>query len=240
MVGKMGTGSITFWSMIHAWRTIARTNEEKIVARIEDARVMCSFSVSETEEFHKIFMERTEQTDGKEEAEVPATQSSREERGNARRRSMPDLYTATPKDMQETTRQMLDAVKSSEGVERRLTLQQILGTNEVLVSFHDFKQVLGLLHLKLGPKDVHLLEQKMYTLTGDKEGALDFPNFLRIMRWMLDTDFAHLNNVAALIAKSVEKTTSPTIKVASADEQQEGLLHEVPKARELLSRRASV
>jgi Ca2+-binding EF-hand superfamily protein len=235
MVGKVGTGSITFWSMIHAWRMITRTNEEKTVARFEDARAMCNFSVAEAEEFRKIFTEKTQPVDSEERVEAPAP----EERSNSRRRSMPDLYTATPKDMQETTRQMLDTAKTSDAVKHRLTPQQVIGTNEALMSFHDLKQILGLLHLKLGPKHVYLLEQEMYTLTGDNEGALDFPNFLRIMRWMLDTDFAHLNNAAATVAKTVEKTVTAT-KAASVDEKQEGLLAETPKAGKLLGRRASV
>lgn len=243
-VGKMGANTITFWTMIHAYRMITRENEHKRITRQEEARVACGFSVAEKEEFEKIFTEKQKQyTDEANKVDDDGSLQDVETAGKdvsqGRRRSMPDLYSSGVTNMQETTKEMLTTAKDAEHA-KGPSLKIVLGTEEVLLNYTDFKKVLGLLKVKLGPGHVHALQQNMERLTGDAEGSLDFPNFLRMMRWMLDTNFAHLNDLAATAAKlaPIEKPSiEPDFPPSDFSPQ---VTPESTKGAKLLGRRMSI
>merc|ERR1719482_2666222 len=197
--------------MIHAYRIIARQNEDRRITRNEEARVACGFSVAEKEEFEKIFFEKQKQytNEANHVDDEISVEKAQQDVQPGRRRSLPDLYSSGVTNMQETTKEMLTTAKDAEQSKGQdlPDLKIVVGTEEVLLAYVDFKKVLGLLKVKLGPGHNHALQQEMWKLTGDTDGSLDFPGFLRMMRWMLDTNFAHLNELAATAAR-----TAPTEK----------------------------
>merc|ERR1719440_604459 len=62
-----------------------------------------------------------------------------------------------------------------------------------LLEFDGLKALLGHLKVRIGPLHLSNLQAKLENLTGSSEGPIDIVNFLRLMRWMLDTNFANLN-----------------------------------------------
>merc|ERR1719253_1458783 len=128
-VGQMGTFTMTFWGMIHAWRLIARESETKKFDRQEEARAACAFSTAEVDEFQKVFFERTKLKEAEEEEDTQETmQQQNMLESEGRRRSMPDLYCSGPKQMQAITREMLNTAKDTVKVENAMTLTSVLGT----------------------------------------------------------------------------------------------------------------
>jgi len=90
-----------------------------------------------------------------------------------------------------------------------LTFDAVIGLEQPKLDFQDFKGVLGLLKMKLSPAHTESLGKQMFEVTGGSKGSLDFPSFLRMMRWMIDTNFAHLNELTATAAKSVGLAAAP-------------------------------
>jgi calmodulin len=239
-VGEIGSSSVTFWTMVHAWRMIARKNESKKIDRQEEARVASNFSVTEVEEFQAVFSKwakKDTQDHTEEEAkQVAVTQP--------RRRSMPDLYSASGKGMQENTREMLSSVRNAGEKPDIVNLQTILGISNVneQLEFQGLKNLLGSLKVKVSPADLRVLEKEMQTLTGSPDGVLDLANFLCIMRWLLDNNFGHLNDCAAAAAKTAPDRS---VEIAAAKSQGVPKDMKVPEAADgargarLLGRRAS-
>jgi len=193
-VGELGTCSITFWAMVHTWRIIARHNESGNVARLEKTRLACSFSLSEVEEFQKVYSQHVKQepdTDSDSDTDEPVL-VQRPRRGAA---SMPNLDCGV-------RRKLITAINASPELDT--TLEAILGMNPVeeMLNFESLRKLLGHLHLRLSPVTSDSLGKEVLALTGSPEGSLDFANFLFMMRWMLDTDFAHLNDTVAKNAVS--------------------------------------
>merc|ERR1719482_1370143 len=102
--------------MIHAYRIIARQNEDRRFNRQEEARVACGFSVAEKEEFEKIFFEKQRQytEEAKNMDDNFSIEKAEQDVSPGRRRSMPDLYSPGVTNMQETTEEMLTAAKDTE------------------------------------------------------------------------------------------------------------------------------
>jgi len=198
-VGEFGGFSATFWVMVHAWRLIARENESKCVARLDTARETTGFAVSEVTEFQEIFNDRI-----KREREGD-TAAPAEEVNQGRRRSMPELQGSAPQMAQDTAGKQ----------EQVATLESIIGLNHAneQLPFEGLKKLLGHLKLKLSPKNAHALHEQLQTITGDDEGngMIDIAGFLYLMRWMLETNFANLNDKNANTAKSA---TSPSASEA--------------------------
>jgi len=247
-IGMMGAHSVTFWVMVHVWRMIARDNECKNVARLEEARIASNFSVAEVEEFQKVFSDRISQRCKEESGEESEEEEEEAPVQPARRRSMADLYADSNVSLQSSTVQMLNTAKS-EGKVRKSddqSIQAILGISNAteMLDFQGFKGLLGHLKIRMGPAHVEQLEIEMEDLTGDPEGVLDFVNFLRVMRWMMDTNFAHLNDNTAATAKA-----APAVKAAvvrddddgfGSDDDEEPISPHNSRGSKLLGRRASV
>jgi len=205
-VGNFGNFSATFWVMVQVWRIVARDNECKNIARVDEARAAASFSAADVDEFQKVFSNWVKHGPGQNE---PTTTNRwgriREavmEQG--RRRSVPDIS--------EAGTQELDEMTGTDLPSKDISLESILGISTVneQLAFADLKNLLGGLKLKLSPTSSWTLHEKVQQLTGgDYEGALDLANFLYLMRWMLDTNFANLNNRTASVAKSLV-AMSPT------------------------------
>jgi len=186
-VGEFGTSSATFCTMVHAWRIIARSNEPENVARVEKTRLACSLSLSEVEEFQKVYAQHVKQpldpdSDSDSDAEEPEEALASSSGCKANRR--------------------LNAARNA-CPEPDTILEGILGMNPIneMLNFENFKKLLGNVSLEMGKAAADSLEKEMLALTGSTEGPLDFANFLSMMKWMLDTDFAHLNHLAATAAK---------------------------------------
>jgi len=196
-VGEEGSTSVTFWTMVHAWRLTARRNECKKVDRQEQARVDSGFSVAEVEQFQEVFSLWAKQDPEHRDEEPIKVDHEFDPSTQPRRKSIPDLYSSGS--MCKTTIEMLSNAKV-DGHQHLPELKTILGggsNNGEELCFQGLKNLLGHLHLKLSPTHVEELDREMVKLTGDEHGSIDFANFLVIMRWMMDTNFAHLNDLTA-------------------------------------------
>jgi hypothetical protein len=200
-VGPMGVLSVPWWVMVHAWRIIARTNERMRVTRLEAAREATKFSVNEVIEFQEIFKIFRELGG----ASAPVQNVNVNE---GRRRSMPELNNVDPESLKEP-----DATQ-----EEPLSLEKILNlknTSEQL-PFASLKMLLGHLKLKLSAANASALYAQFEAITkkeesedSEEETFIDIPGFLYLMRWMLDTNFANINDISATVAKSAPAVAAP-------------------------------
>lgn len=185
----------------------------------------------ETDEFQKIFDDSIAARKATEEEATPEKLKLRAEEDMppkskrcqpvfGRRSSMPDLSSTTPAlslsrpgpvqqqdkhqsgkgsgDNKEST--TLAAMWQHESPD--LTLDAVISLEQPTMELQDLKKLLGRLKMKLSSSHAETLERQMFELTGDCHGSLDFANFLRTMRWMMDTNFAHLSELTAAVAKT--------------------------------------
>lgn len=190
-VGEFGSFSTTFFVMVHACRLIARDNESRQIQRLDEARTATNFSVAEMEDFKKIFAQWVK-------SGAPKALPVSHERGRfGRRNSLPDLQVSK---IELDTEGDGDTCGSN-GEELSLESIVALGSAAEHLPFHGLKGLLGHLKLKLSASNSWSLENKVLELTGSREGALDIANFIYLMRWMLDINFASVNEKAAFVAK---------------------------------------
>merc|ERR1719199_1080468 len=121
--------------MIHTWRMIARKNEVKNIARLEDARVNSNFTAAEVAEFQQIFSMFISKSGNDGDNARDREQAPPPESTPMRRMSVPNLYSAAPKDLGQSTREMLTSVKEGqqEGGPQKSTksLEALLGIDNV-------------------------------------------------------------------------------------------------------------
>lgn len=232
-VGEFGTFTATFLVMVHTWRMIARRIERKKLARLDEARAGSGFSLSEVEEFQKVFSTWLKRGSMKEEPSEPAPSSW------GRRQSAPDMRASAPQD----TVHRVSVTETGGVQERVLSLETILGLSKVneQLTFEDLKKLLGHLKLKLSPSHSFSLQGKLRDITGDTQGSLDIADFLYLMKWMLDSNFASINEKAAHVAKSAACSASiPGPETSSDAEVDDQCRIESPQKASALRRRASV
>jgi len=90
-----------------------------------------------------------------------------------------------------------------------VTLKDLLNGNVNLIRATK-KSIQVILSRKLGMRfnaeNREQLEQKVLEISPKQEDSLDFADFLRLMRWILDTNFANINDIANTITEEVTKS----------------------------------
>lgn len=183
-IGEEGSGMITFCVMVHAWRLVARENEGKRLAEMDEAKNKSRFSKAEVDEFRQIFTTYVKKSVEPMEVETLAVATV-----EARRRSVPELSSVH--------------IRGESSEPNSLTLESVLGidNNRDMLTLEALKPLLSHLKLRLSPKLQWTLEAKVEEISNDEQCKLSFPDFLYLMRWMLDTDFAGLNEITAAVVK---------------------------------------
>jgi Ca2+-binding EF-hand superfamily protein len=211
-VGDFNSFSATFWVMVHTWRGIARQNECKRIDRLEEARIATSFSLTEVEEFREVFASYVKRS--------KTSQSTAESQPvlSGRRSSLPDLRHPDPQDSDADGMWSSEADEGNLEEDQPVSLDIILGLSRIgeHMAVEDLKKLLASLHLKFSSKCMWTLEMKVESLTGSRAGGLDMANFLYVMRWMMDTNFAHVNELTAFAASRKLGQSSPQSDVATS------------------------
>lgn len=229
-----GSRKASFLLMLHVWRLIARENEGGYLERMDRARAESRFSKAEIDEFQQIFMSclrSKKKSSPTEAAEAQPTVSSE----SSRRKSVPDLRQGSKQRSQ-------PAGADDEPSEPPLTLESILGLDQSKdqLSFGGLKRLLNSLTVKLAPKMAFTLQEKVSEITGKDQCSIDFPDFLRLMRWMIDTDFAGINEVTAQVVKSYKGSISSLLSTSQPAAQHKSPAATPRKPSRSTARRQSV
>jgi len=182
-VGPMGETSMTLWALLHLLRLVVSWGESKYLEHEEEAMDSTGFLRSELQEFRSIF-ESWVRRDTSNRAPASPVKSDN------RRNSMPligeDLNKSTPSPTAYTG-----------GSEKPAELTDLLGADERegRLPIEALEMLLHSIGLSLDSRQEQLLRNRAAQVVAAKDGhTLDFADFLVIMRWMLDTNFADIND----------------------------------------------
>jgi len=216
-VGRPSSPRLTFWPLVHLLRALLVMGEKNTLLREDQAVVETAFERREVADFRDIFLEcgmwavyGDASFDSPEDA--PPTSAgispksfNRKSRMLIRRASLSDMPTK-PQDLS----RVHDWGSQAE-VENQpnATLKDLLNGNVNLIRATK-KSIQVILSRKLGMRfnaeNREQLEQKVLEISPKQEDSLDFADFLRLMRWILDTNFANINDIANTITEEVTKS----------------------------------
>lgn len=235
-VGEFGSFSVTFGVMLQAWRGIARENECKKIARLNEARVASAFSVSEVEDFQNVFSNCIK-------SRFAETGDHDEGHGGRGRWRSKDSRQSTESMSRQVSQASKQATSRSGSKQLRegASLEAILSIIDDRLTFEELMYLLHTMHVGLSPAHSLTLQAQLQKLTGDTHGSVDIANFLYLMRWMLATNFAHLNDRTASVANSMTRQTpgSSQKKGFEIEEEARSISKESHRKRQLHARRVS-
>eukprot|EP00747_Dinoflagellata_sp_TGD_P146893 gnl/TRDRNA2_/TRDRNA2_176743_c0_seq2.p1 gnl/TRDRNA2_/TRDRNA2_176743_c0~~gnl/TRDRNA2_/TRDRNA2_176743_c0_seq2.p1 ORF type:complete len:479 (-),score=77.54 gnl/TRDRNA2_/TRDRNA2_176743_c0_seq2:685-2070(-) len=216
-----GDQSTTFLDLLYLLREMIRSGEETRCRREEQAIAETRFSIAEVSEFRKVFIEWTERAtdqnglrsaseeglalvhESGRRSSAPEISAARTQGASAtvpsapakkvssRRCSMPELGAAAS----EATDAPVQAQSGSSSIEvSTATLMQgkvsRMGLDGVIC-------LLAFLGVPISGKGHEELVNKVNSLNEADPRGLDFPDFLRLMHWLLDCNFCGINSAAA-------------------------------------------
>eukprot|EP00927_Polykrikos_kofoidii_P023510 TRINITY_DN21640_c0_g1_i1.p1 TRINITY_DN21640_c0_g1~~TRINITY_DN21640_c0_g1_i1.p1 ORF type:complete len:1179 (+),score=231.43 TRINITY_DN21640_c0_g1_i1:278-3538(+) len=211
-VEPAGSQSMSLWPVVQLLRVFCRDNEGDMATREEDARKASGFSLGETAEFRDVFYQHAKRCSD----EVAEASEPVETKGIpmlARRRSMDcdESRRGSSKGRVGNTPQVMAQRRSIVG----------LGHGSAHLTLAGVRPLLSSLRLELTRAEAKTLENKFYEISGEEnhERGLDFPGFLLLMRWMLDSNFAGINKAASTAVQRMQDTrsTAPAAKEAAPE-----------------------
>jgi Ca2+-binding EF-hand superfamily protein len=168
-----GDSSVTVWVFAHLLRLMAQGSEEQEEERDVAVREETRFSHSEVAEFSEIFTKLVESSS----ADSEAADRERTSFADSNQGVADDLPPLCPASHGSVLRALLGDKKAN----RRLPTS---GLRELLTS------------LGVQPSCEQKQQLKsLIALISTAKGSMDFADFLRTMRWMIDTNFAGINSV---------------------------------------------
>merc|ERR1712187_192472 len=173
--GKQGDPTIPFWVFVHLIRLVQNERDAETEARDEEAMKETHFSPAETAEFREVFNYWVSRTDlyGN---QAPLTSK----KAVAKKKKKRDKDALKP-------RQELLGTGSAGG-----------GLADPYLPIEGLRRVLRSFGCSLTPSDHNDLETKVLEMdSADDHGRIDFQDFLRMMRWFMDSNFARVNSAAA-------------------------------------------
>jgi Ca2+-binding EF-hand superfamily protein len=190
-----GDSTVTVWVLAHLLRLLARGGEEEIEDREILAREETKFSHAEIVEFSEVFAKLVN--------ESTADRDSLGLAQNHRRNSAPawevgqTCLSARPLQTQLVP---LPASKSQSEAECAI-LRSLSGTHSAApkLSISALRELLNSFGAKVSLEENQVLRSKVLEVARG-QGELDFSDFLRVMRWMLDSNFADINAKAKEVA----------------------------------------
>lgn len=180
-VGAIGDTSITYFTMVHFLRMIVKEDDQVEVERDKIAITETGFKPKELAQFREFFNHwgrRSELADrSKATAKVEAVQSDA-----GRMRRSPSVGRAGPSSPSKTA---------------------WADQTSLLLSLSGVYRVLRSLGLQVGWQQRMELARHVEGYESATSGRIDFPDFLRLMRWMLDTNFEGINNTPAVARRAL-------------------------------------
>jgi len=174
-IGKMGEASIKFWPLVHMIRMFNKADDTVVMTREGDAIAEVKFAPKDVLDFREIFAYWSGIADDS--------------------RFSPEIGVAfTDEDATNSKRQK--GLSTMEIVGRPKNGAEDSAAKTQWLSGDGVRRVLRCLGLKLTQELNANLFTKLQTFDLDNRGRLDFPDFLRLMKWMLSTNFADINNVS--------------------------------------------
>lgn len=193
-VGVMEESSMTLWGLLHLLRLVVRSGESKDVENEERAMDTTGFLRSELQEFRSIF-----ETWVRREASVrgPLLPQGGAAVATTRRSSLPHIFG--------------DDSKGHTGSGSAPTeLTDLLGADERegRLTIEAMEMLLRSIGLRLDNRQEQMLRARASQVAHQDDNTLSFADFLVLMRWMLDTNFADINEQSERIADRMTRVTA--------------------------------
>lgn len=227
-VEEMGSSRMRYWPTVQLLRMICRDIEGDAMEREEEARKEANFSPGETSEFRDVYLQHTRKS-------AMAVAAGQDDTNKIREAA---VYLGRPAPGRRGS--------ALPGTDKK----KLVGLGaEAWLPLSGIQQLLKSICSELSRADTKLLESKTREIAGpiedktrelhglSEEVAVDFPKFLLLMRWMLDTNFAGINRAADTTVRRMQETRAP--KASRGDSRADGTGSE-PAAKVDPGRRRSV
>jgi len=191
-IGDAGDSSITVWVFAHLLRLLTPGGDDAEEEREICAREETKFSHGEVAEFSEIFTKLFQQSEsttdaGKASVDTSTTTDERYGDQHSSSKAPPQKHLESPAPPQATISR---ALSKDWSMAPRLPMCAL---RELLASFGT----------KMSLEENQQLRSKVLEITKGVANV-DFPDFLRVMRWLLDTNFADINRTARNVAKQTD------------------------------------
>lgn len=192
-IGTPG-GSITFWVLVQVLRVLYKRDDNIILANELRAAKEADFEQGEVDGFRCVFMDWFSQDKKfQKEAAVSLSPPSVADLG-------PPLSELHNRGRPSSGRpsSVLEGTSNRQNADRRATPPPG-ATEEKELSKDSIRRLLRSMGLTVTKENTCKLERKIDDL--DSSGRVDFADFLRLMRWMLSTNFADINSSSVMAAR---------------------------------------
>lgn len=173
-IGNMGSPTIKFWPLVHMIRLMSKADDAAEVDREAAACAEVQFAPKEIIGFREVFAYWAQRSDDNNSFGIYVSPS------------LPQQDETKSKAKAKASTMSLIGKPNGDGTEGDNSNVQWLSADGV-------RRVLRSLGLSLPRKEHETLETKVSSYDLDERGRMDFPDFLRLMRWILDTNFANVN-----------------------------------------------
>jgi len=185
-VGKEGDTCMTLWALLHLLRLVMRDGESKDVEHEEQAMDDTGFVRQEIEEFRTIFTQWVRRTARLRDDDAKSVRQGR-------RGSMP----ASVQKPGGAGQAQYSRVLAADEREGRLALEAL-------------EMLLDSIGVGVDHKQAQVLKAKAVEVAAEDDNTLDFADFLVLMRWMLDTNFANIKDQTEQL-KTTTKISFPAV-----------------------------
>jgi len=227
--GEMGTCSATFWTLLHLLKKIVRKDEAKAISQEEEAIEQANFSRTEINEFRDVFMDWVNRdkflntgSDKPGDWDIPKDNDP----SPGRRASLPDIYGGFPSNdgtssvpagalRQRNRPNPLGAATQPLQTESAVQFKDLLGDDghDARLSIDGMKMLLCSIGLLLDVRQSNTVVERARKISGRQDASMCFADFLLLMRWMLDTNFAEINFQSERFIERVKQASPQKKKV---------------------------
>jgi hypothetical protein len=216
------TGSPTsFWVFVHFMAASRCEALEERMHQEDKAIDKARFSKSEVQEFSELFTHWVQKEtfvaheDDDDENGLPPAQGIWNNRQfsdppvtNGRRSSlpnaMPDGALDSAQQPRTDKRSQSHMTTSEKKPKARLSIKGLL-------------LLLASINIEINPQQRIELDSKIRQMNAKREHTVDFPTFLLIMRWMMDTNFADVNGTAQQVVDRMKQGMNPSFSPTPSD-----------------------
>jgi hypothetical protein len=194
-VGVNTGDTCSFWLLLHLLRLICRENESKALTLEEAAMDESRFSRAEVAEFREVFTSWVRRSNSSE-FDTDQQEGMAHTTDMCRRRSLPRFQNAQSVPTACDGEHMQRCSTASQGVGHKETqLEAMLGTlTDGYLPYKALQRLIISVSVPLCVKDTHTLKEKAVEISEREDGSVDFSDFLRILRWILDTNLADISH----------------------------------------------
>eukprot|EP00933_Yihiella_yeosuensis_P016022 TRINITY_DN13833_c0_g1_i1.p1 TRINITY_DN13833_c0_g1~~TRINITY_DN13833_c0_g1_i1.p1 ORF type:complete len:1453 (+),score=295.36 TRINITY_DN13833_c0_g1_i1:20-4378(+) len=224
-VGDLGSTMTTFWALVHLIRALCRRREGNAADKEQKAVDECRFSRAEVIDFRQIFLARAQ-----------------------RHYSDPILQPAS-REVRKASKGRCKVTASASVIAELIEGAGL--ARKPWMAPSDMKSLLAYLGVTMTSELRQEVNEKVAEITGPQASRIDFADFLHLMRWMIDSNFADVNGAAekvvtfrtrseaaaaararARIAKKARRKMQAALAVASAAKKVGGVLSAIGRSDE--------